>query len=92
MLIVSYDFHDDGIRSSFAKFLKQYGRKVQYSVYEIRNSERILDNILTEIDLRYKKHFKDTDSIFIFSTCKSCNQKIRRYGYARYEEKDLVFF
>ncbi|PIQ79873.1 MAG: CRISPR-associated endonuclease Cas2, partial [Parcubacteria group bacterium CG11_big_fil_rev_8_21_14_0_20_41_14] len=46
MIIVSYDFENDNVRSKFSKFLKKFGRKLQYSVYEIRNSNRILQNIL----------------------------------------------
>ena len=60
MLIVAYDFTDNKVRSKFSKFLKKYGHKIQYSVYEIRNSQRVLQNILDEIELRYKKSFKNT--------------------------------
>lgn len=47
MIIVSYDISDNKVRGRFAKFLMQYGDRLQYSVYEIQNSERIL-NIITE--------------------------------------------
>ena len=92
MLIVSYDFEDDKKRSKFSKFLKKYGRKIQYSVYEIRNSQRVLQNILTEIELKYKKHFTGSDSILIFYLCEACEKKIIRYGYAKNEEEDVVVF
>ncbi len=92
MLIVSYDFTDNGPRSKFSRFLKKFGRKIQYSVYEIKNSERVLRNILDEIELRYKKSFKGSDSILIFQVCEGCRKKIVRYGYAKNEESDLVVF
>jgi len=92
MLIVSYDFCDDKRRSCFAKFLKKYGRRLQYSVFEIKNSERILQNILNEIEYSYKPFFGATDSILIYKLCKSCRDKVVRYGYPAQEEKELVIF
>ncbi|MFZ2969596.1 MAG: CRISPR-associated endonuclease Cas2 [Minisyncoccia bacterium] len=92
MLIISYDFTENRIRSRFSKFLKKFGRKIQYSVYEIKNSERVLRNILDEIELKYKKQFEGSDSILIFQVCEGCRKKIVRYGYAKNEESDLVFF
>lgn len=92
MLIVSYDFENDKRRGSFSKFLKKYGRRIQYSVFEIRNSQRILENIIKEISLRYQPGFTKADSIVIFSICGGCKKKIRRYGYAENEEKDVLFF
>ena len=92
MLIIAYDFSDNEIRTKFSKFLKKFGRKIQYSVYEIKNSQRVLQNILDEIELKYKKEFKNTDSILIFQVCEGCKKKIVRYGYASNEEKEIVFF
>lgn len=92
MIIVCYDFVSNKKRAKFSKFLKKYGYKVQYSVYMIRNSRRILKNILTEIDLKYKKTFENTDSILIFSVCEGCKKDILRYGSALHEESDVVYF
>ncbi len=92
MLIVSYDFTNDKTRARFSKFLKQYGDRIQYSVFSVRNSPRVLRNIIAEVDARYKKQFKDTDSIVVFSTCEGCNKKIVRYGCAKHEVEDVVYF
>ncbi len=92
MIIVCYDFQDNKTRAKFSKFLKKFGRKIQYSVYEIRNSQRILQNILDEVELKYKKLFKNTDSILIFRICEGCKKKIARYGYAANEDEEIVFF
>jgi len=92
MLIISYDFTDNKPRARFSKFLKKFGRKIQYSVFEIKNSSRVLQNILKEVELVYKKEFSGSDSILIFDICKGCKWKIRRYGYAKNEEKDVIVF
>lgn len=92
MIIVSYDFENDKVRTKFSKFLKKFGRKLQYSVYEIRNSNRILQNIMEEVELRYKKHFCGADSVIAVSLCKACKEKMVRYGYAKNDEKEVVIF
>jgi len=91
-MFVSYDFENNHQRASFAKFLKKFGRKIQYSVYEIKNSKRILQNILSEIELKYKKNFSGADSIIVFYICESCQKKIKRYGHSKNEEEDIVLF
>ncbi len=92
MLIVSYDFTSDKTRAKFSKFLKQYGDRIQYSVFSIHNSPRILRNIIAEVNARYKKKFKETDSIVIFSVCEGCKRKVIRYGHAKHEVEDVVYF
>lgn len=92
MIIVSYDFSSNKRRSKFSKFLKRYGEKVQFSVYSIKNSQRILNIILKEIELNYSKTFEKTDSILIFIVCEQCQKKIIRYGSAVHEESDVVYF
>ncbi|MFH1255474.1 MAG: CRISPR-associated endonuclease Cas2 [bacterium] len=92
MIIVCYDFSNDKIRNKFSKFLKKFGRKIQYSIFEIRNSQRILQNILDEVELKYKKYFRNSDSVLIFRICEGCKKKIVRYGYAANEEEEILFF
>lgn len=91
MLIVSYDFTSNKKRAKFSKFLKQFGEKIQYSVYKIKNSQRVLRLILAEIDKRYARYFDKTDSILIFPLCEACIKKIRKYGSAGHEEEDVVY-
>jgi len=92
MIIVSYDISNDKTRTRFSKFIQKYGRRLQYSVYEIKNSDRVLKNIKYEIELKFKKEFENTDSVLILDTCLACDKKVKRYGYAVNEEKELVFF
>lgn len=92
MLLISYDFSNDKTRAKFSKFINKYGRRIQYSVYEIRNSERVLQNILNEIELIYKKKFTGADSIVIIPISEADKKKVKRYGYAENEEKEVVVF
>lgn len=88
MIILSYDIRDTKLRTRFSKFILQYGRRLQLSVYEIRNSKRILDLIMLEIRDKFEKEFTQDDSVFIFELTESC--KITRFGYAKNEESDLI--
>jgi len=65
---------------------------MQYSVFVVQNSPRVLRNIQAEIDMRYKKLFQKTDSIVIFPVCIGCKGKIIRYGYAKHDIEDVVYF
>ena len=91
MQIVSYDISSNKLRFRFSKFLEKYGRRLQYSVRELKNSDRILAIVLLEIEKKFAKRFENTDSILIFEVCECCKKKIHRYGYAVHEEEELVF-
>lgn len=88
MLIISYDISDDKLRSRFSKFIRKFGGRLQYSVFEIRNSERVLGNITSQINGYFAKHFGQTDSVMIFELSNQC--KITRFGYAKNDETDLL--
>ncbi|HMT00916.1 MAG TPA: CRISPR-associated endonuclease Cas2 [Candidatus Absconditabacterales bacterium] len=91
MLLISYDISNTKLRTQFSKFIKKHGRRLQFSVYEIKNSERILNIILLEIENNFAKRFEITDSILIVPVCEWCSKKIIRYGYAVHEEEEIVF-
>ena len=87
MLLITYDISDDKLRTKFAKYLSKFGFRLQYSVFEIRNSETVLRNIETEIQNTYMKRFTEEDSIIIISLSETCKKTC--YGYARNEEKEI---
>lgn len=89
MLIVSYDIKDTKLRTRFSAFLKKYGYRLQYSVYEIKNSDRLLKNIMIEIENNFSKSFGESDSVMIFNMSASC-EKIA-YGYQRHADADFLF-
>ncbi|KKP36652.1 CRISPR-associated endonuclease Cas2 [Candidatus Peregrinibacteria bacterium RIFOXYC2_FULL_33_13] len=92
MIIVAYDIASNKSRTKFSKFLKKFGKRIQYSIFQLKNSERILKNILTDVELRYKKEFSNLDNILVMHLCEGCKKKIKRYGNAVYDEEDIIFF
>ncbi|MCT7399633.1 MAG: CRISPR-associated endonuclease Cas2 [Eubacterium sp.] len=87
MIVVSYDISDDKLRTKFSKYLSKFGHRLQYSVFEIDNSKRIVDNIVTDIKNRFEKCFTQQDSVIIFKLSSSC--EVLRFGYAKNDEKDF---
>ena len=68
MVIVSYDISNDKLRTSFAKYLSRFGHRIQYSVFEIDNSKRIVDNIVNDLTNTFEKRFSH-QIVYIFSKC-----------------------
>ena len=90
MLLVIYDIESDKLRTKFSNFLKQFGRRLQYSVFEIRNSSRVLANIRLELKNHYEKKFSQSDSVMVINI--PDNAIIDRFGYSKNEESDLLLF
>jgi CRISPR-associated protein Cas2 len=90
MLLVVYDIQKDSLRTQFSKFLKQFGRRIQYSVFEIKNSPRIIKNIQSEMKSYYEQKFSQGDSVLVFNIPDSA--EIMRFGYPVNEETDLLIF
>ena len=88
MIIVSYDIGNDKKRARFAKYIMRFGRRLQYSVYEIENGERILNNIITDINNVWKKEFDQSDSVYVFHLSASC--RVEKFGYAENEDSPLL--
>lgn len=88
MILVSYDISDNKLRGKFANFLSKFGYRLQYSVFKIDNSERLLNIVTNEIENRFSKKFSQSDSIYIFKLSASC--EVIKYGYAKNEDESII--
>ena len=88
MVLISYDISNDKKRTRFAKYLSKFGHRLQYSVFQIENSERVLSNILSDLNNKYLKSFDEYDSVYVIRLNPNC--EITRYGYAKHEESDML--
>lgn len=89
MLIISYDIKDDKIRSKFSKMLVKNGCiRLQFSVYEFNNTQRLIDNIRENIKHKFSKLITEDDSVVIFDVNMS---KTEKYGNSIHRDQDLVF-
>ena len=88
MVIVSYDIKNDKLRTKFAKMLRPQGAiRLQFSVYEVNNTQRIIDNIKMNIVDKFSKLFTGADSVMIFD---APNAKVQKFGNAIHRDKDVV--
>lgn len=77
------------MRTRFAKMLKSNGAiRLQYSVYEVVNTKRVVDNILAKIEA-YSRHFTPDDSIVIFDVTP---EKLKKFGNAIHRDTPVVYF
>ena len=77
-LVVSYDIHDNKRRTRVHKVLKNFGERIQFSVFECD---------LTNEQLLYMQHAllriikeEDRDSVRFYHFCDICRRKIDRIG------------
>ena len=90
MIIISYDIANDKLRNRFSKLLTKNGAiRLQFSVYELNNSSRVIDNIVLKIDSVFSKLFSGADSVLIFNVM---NENVKKYGNAIHRDSDVVYF
>lgn len=88
MIVVSYDIEDDKLRTRFCKMLTKNGAiRLQYSVYELNNTKRLMDNLKLKIE-RFAKHFGGADSVIIFDVDRD---SLTKYGNAIHRDEDVVY-
>lgn len=76
-IIVSYDITDDNKRKKVAEILKDYGKRVQYSVFECDLHEKHIKQMVEELAPFIEK---DTDSLKIYFLCEKCKGKTFSIG------------
>ena len=88
LYVISYDIPDDGRRNHVADILKDFGHRVQYSVFEA-----LLDG---ELPKRMRERIlaivrPDEDSIRVYCLCNECNGKIEIIGLGSRTIKEKVY-
>lgn len=67
-IVIAYDIVDDRRRNKIAKELENWGRRVQYSIFECE-----LDAAqLATLQERLQPHIADEDSVRIYQLCQNC--------------------
>lgn len=72
----------------FSKMLTRNGAiRLQFSVYEVNNTKRVLDNLMIKIE-QFSKEFSGADSVIIFDVSEV---KLKKYGNAIHRDTDIVY-
>lgn len=84
--IIAYDISDDKLRLRLFNFLGKSGVRIQLSVFEITNSEKVLRKVLKGIDEEFRPLLASTDSIYVF---KVNQRETLHYGAAAESAKQV---
>lgn len=78
MFVVSYDLSNDKLRNKVAKELENYGRRVQYSVFECCISKKQMEQLYGKLLPIMQK--EPAGSIRIYRICMNCEKQVRTIG------------
>lgn len=87
-LIVAYDIADDGRRLRISTKLKDYGERVQRSVFECILDGQKLQSLISEVTPLIEP---EEDSIRIYRLCEGCRKGVSIYGRGVVTEDPSVF-
>ena len=88
LYLVSYDVSDDNCRRHVMEALKDFGRRVQYSVFECNLEKRALDELIGRLEFEIDPA---TDSCRLYRLCEACAGEVRILGKGdRYSEPGFV--
>ena len=87
MYVISYDITNDRRRNKIAEVLLGYGKRVQYSVFECRISQKSFEELYKRLALL----MADTDdgSIRFYHLCGKCEREIQELGLPKDDVSDL---
>lgn len=87
MYVISYDITSDRLRNNVAKVLLGYGRRVQYSVFECRITQKSFEELYKKLALLMLD--ADDGSIRFYHLCGKCEGEIRELGLPKGDDSDL---
>lgn len=77
LILVSYDIPDDRRRTKLAKALKDFGERVQYSVFECHLTEPQVARLRTRIQ---RLTDETEDSVRLYLLCGHCRDRVEVHG------------
>jgi CRISPR-associated protein Cas2 len=86
--MISYDVVEDKKRLKLMKFLKDYGNRVQKSVFECNLSPKNYDQVKSGVKKIINKR---KDRVRYYRLCKGCVDKVEIFGWGEVtKEEDFV--
>jgi len=84
-VMISYDVVDDKKRLKLMKFLKDYGDRVQKSVFECNLSSKTYETVKSGVEKIINKR---KDRVRYYRICKGCAEKIEISGWGEVTEEE----
>lgn len=87
LIIVTYDIADDRTRTKLAHKLKDFGKRVQYSVFEADVTDNEMEELFEKLA---KVKLAKEDSIRFYRICGECKKHVKIWGAGEItEDKDF---
>jgi CRISPR-associated protein Cas2 len=86
--LVSYDITDNSRRLKVAKAIKDFGDRVQYSVFECILDGDLLEKMMKRLNRIVKI---EEDSIRIYGLCKGCEVSVKVIGAGKISKDENVY-
>ncbi|KKL25956.1 hypothetical protein LCGC14_2400110 [marine sediment metagenome] len=88
-MIVAYDIADPSRLNRVAKVIKDYGVRVQKSIFEVT----VNSNLFSEMKFRIEKIIEpDADGVKYFHICEKCAGTLEVIGQGNYVDPDEEFY
>ncbi len=88
LFVIAYDVVDDGRRRRVMDTLKDFGRRVQYSVFECDLDARALEELAGRLRVELDE---SADSCRVYRLCAACAAEVRILGLGEhYSEPGFV--
>lgn len=78
MYIVSYDISSDRLRNKIVKVLLNYGKRVQYSVFECDISQESFGQMYKKLTMLMAD--SEEGNIRFYHLCKKCEKEVQEIG------------
>jgi len=75
--VISYDTPDDRRRNQIARTLKNFGERVQFSVFECLLDQKEFEDLMANLS---KIILAQEDSIRVYSFCSTCEKLVNILG------------
>ena len=85
LVMISYDVVDDKKRLKLMKFLKDYGNRVQKSVFECNFSPKTYEKVKSGVEEIINKR---KDRVRYYRVCGNCENKVEIYGWGEVTEEE----
>ncbi len=85
LVMISYDVVDDSKRLRLMKFLKDYGTRVQKSVFECNFSPDLCERVKDGVEKIINKR---KDRVRYYRMCGNCEDKVEIYGWGEVTEDE----
>lgn len=83
LIVVSYDVPVDRRRTRLAHTLKDFGERVQYSVFECRLDAKALDALRRRVE---KLIDPEEDRVRLYRLCLECTAQVESFGTGKVTE------